>query len=440
MPGRAPLDPRTADAATLRALAPHDLAEVLFDLNATELAHLFQRFGDEDLAELVAELDPHDAARLILKLTGPQAADVLEEMPPDDAADVVEELSASEAAAILREMEPDEARELQALLAYPEGSAGHLMTPKYVSVSPDLTAEEALAVLRRVAEEVETIHYVYVTARETRRLLAVLSLYTLFFSKPQVPVREIMNRDVAKVRAEAPQEEAARLLNQYRFFALPVVDADDRLLGIITADDAAAVLREEATEDIERLGGAQPLDQPYLTASPFTLARRRIGWLFLLFVASAYTGTVLRHFGDELQRVVALTFFIPLLIGTGGNIGSQTVTTVIRAMALGEVRFRDAFRVWLKEIGTAVLLAAVLALATFVRAWTLGVTPTIGLAVALTAFAIVVWAATVAALLPLALQRLRVDPAVVSAPLITTLVDGTGLVIYFEIARRILAT
>lgn len=437
MDGRV-LDPRTADLNRLRRLPPHDLAETLYDLTPSELAHLFSRFGDEDLAEIVAVLDPHDAGRLILKLSSAQAADVLEEMPPDDAADVVEELSPSQARAIFQEMEPDEARELKALLAYPEGSAGHLMTPRYVAVSPDMTAEEALTALRHVAEEAETVYYVYVKDPETNKLLAVLPLYNLFFAKPQTPVRDIMNRDVAKVRAEDSQEEAARLLNQFHFIAVPVVDDADRLLGIITADDAAAVVREEAAEDIERIGGSQPLDEPYLTASPFTLARKRIGWLLLLFVAEAYTGTVLRHFQDELQRVVTLAFFIPLLIGTAGNTGSQTVTTVIRAMAMGEVRFRDAFRVWVKEIGTAIILATAIGLATVIRAWTLGVGTAVGLAVALAAAAIVTWAATVAAVLPLVLRRFRMDPAVVSAPLITTLVDGTGLIIYFEIARRIL--
>jgi magnesium transporter len=433
------LDPKTLDLTALRRLPPHDLTEALVALNPSELAGIFKRFGDEDLAELVAELDPYDAARIILKLSGPQGADVLEEMAPDDAADVVEELAPSQAEALLREMEPEEARELQELLAHPEDSAGSLMTPEFVAVGPDSTVEEALATLRHVAEEAETVYYTYVTDPQTRRLLGVLPLHELLFGKPHTAVRDIMRRDVVKVRIETSQQEAAQLLDRHHFLALPVVDHEDRLLGIITADDAAEVLLEEAGEDIERLGGAQPLDQPYLSASPFTLARKRIGWLLLLFVAEAYTGTVLRHFDDELQSVVALAFFIPLLIGTGGNTGSQTVTTVIRAMAVGELRFEDTFRVWLKEIGTAVLLATVMAAATFVRAWTLKVTPTIGLTVALSASAIVVWAATVSAMLPLLLRRLRVDPAVVSAPLITTLVDGTGLVIYFEIARRMLS-
>jgi magnesium transporter len=216
------------------------------------------------------------------------------------------------------------------------------------------------------------------------------------------------------------------------------VDFEDRLIGVIRADHIADVVEEEATEDIERLGGSQPLEEPYLGAGPLRLARKRIGWLLMLFAAEAYTGTVLRHFQDELQRVVALAFFIPLLIGTGGNTGSQTVTTVIRAMAVGEVEFRHLFSVWRKELSTALLLAAAIALAAVIRAWTLGVPEGVGLTVAMAAGTIVLWSATVAAILPLALRRLRVDPAVVSAPLITTLVDGTGLIIYFEIARFVL--
>jgi magnesium transporter len=217
-----------------------------------------------------------------------------------------------------------------------------------------------------------------------------------------------------------------------------VVDFEDRLIGVVTADHVADVVEEEATEDIERLGGAQPLEEPYLLAAPLRLARKRIGWLLMLFAAEAYTGTVLRHFEGELQRVVALAFFIPLLIGTGGNTGSQTVTSVIRAMAVGEVEFRHLFRVWRKEVSTALLLAAAIALAAVIRAWTLNVPGTVGFTVAVAAGMIVLWSATVAAILPLTLRRLRVDPAVVSAPLITTLVDGTGLIIYFEIARFVL--
>ncbi len=405
--------------ADLRAAPPEELARALAELTPHELGRLVTRLGDESLAELIAELDPFDAARLLGKLGRAQAADVLEEMDPDDAADVVGELAVEEAEAILVEMEHEEAEDVRDLLSYPPESAAGIMTPDYVAVAPDLTAAEALAALGRLAEEAETIYYVYVTDRST-------------------PVRDLMITDVAKVRASADQEEAARLLDQRSLIALPVVDDEDRLLGIITADDAADVLFQEATEDIERLGGSQPLEEPYLRASVFHLFRKRIVWLLVLFVAEAYTGTVLRHFEDTLSEMVSLAFFIPLLIGTGGNVGSQTVTTLVRAMGVGEVQFRDLFRVFGREMAVGSLLGAVMGLATYVRAWTLGVGLEVGPAVAVAALFIVVWAAMVAAILPLVLRRLRVDPAVVSAPFITTLVDGTGLFLYFTIARIML--
>jgi magnesium transporter len=213
------------------------------------------------------------------------------------------------------------------------------------------------------------------------------------------------------------------------------VDDEGRLIGILTADDLADVIEEEATEDIERLGGSQPLGEPYLSTPPLQLFRKRIVWLMALFIAGTYTSAVLQIFSDTLAQVVALTFFIPLLIGTGGNVGSQVVTTIIRAMAVGEVRFRDVFKIVWKEARTALMLGAAMAAAAFIRAWTLGVSLDIGLTVSVTVTCIVIWAAVVGSVLPLILRQCRVDPAVVSAPFISTLVDGTGLVIYFTVAR-----
>jgi magnesium transporter len=217
-----------------------------------------------------------------------------------------------------------------------------------------------------------------------------------------------------------------------------VVDDENHVLGIITVDDVADILRQEATEDIERLGGSEPLEEPYLRASPVLLWRKRVGWLLALFLAEAYTGTVLRHYQSEVEAVVALSFFIPLLIGTGGNVGSQVVTTIVRAMAVGDVRFSDVFRIVRKELLTGLMLGAVMAAATFVRAMTLRVGIDVGLTVAIAVSTIVVWAAVVGAVLPLVLRKLKVDPAVVSAPFISTLVDGTGLMIYFTVARIVL--
>jgi magnesium transporter len=426
------------DVALLRAAPREELAQALAELTPLQLGLLVTRLGDEALADIVAELDAFDAARLLGKLGRAQAADVLEEMDPDDAADVMGELEPSQAEAILQEMEQDEAEDVRELLNYPPESAAGIMTPDFVSVAPYLTADEALAQLGRVAEEAETIYYVYVTEPSTGRLLGVLSLRSLVLSPRWKLVSQLMYTDVTRVRADADQETAAWLLDKHNYLALPVVDDADRLLGIITADDAADVLLEEAGEDIERLGGSQPLDGPYLRASVGHLFRKRIGWLLILFVAEAYTGTVLRHFEETLSEVIALAFFIPLLIGTGGNTGTQITTTLTRALAMGQLGLGDAFRVLLKEWGTAILLGLVMAAAALLRAWTLGVGTDVGLVVAITAACIVLWAGTVAAVLPLALHRLRLDPAVVSGPFITTIVDGTGLILYFEIAKFML--
>jgi magnesium transporter len=310
------------------------------------------------------------------------------------------------------------------------------MTPAFVAVTPDVRADEAIAGLRQVAAGAETISYVYVVDPD-EQLRGVLSLRSLVLSSADTPVARLMDTDVVAVAPMTDQEEAARLLTEHDLLAVPVVD-DGRLLGIITADDVADIIEEETTEDFSRLGGSQPLEVPYLQASPAQLWRKRILWLLALFVAEAYTGTVLRHFEADLEAVVALAFFVPLLIGTGGNVGSQITTTLIRAMAVGGVRLADVFAVVRKETATGVLLAAVLAAVTFLRALLLDVGYDVAVVVTVAIAAIVVWASLVGAVLPLVLRRLRVDPAVVSAPFITTLVDGTGLLIYFGIARLVL--
>jgi magnesium transporter len=414
-----------------------DWAELVPRLDPKEVAVLMQWLPDEELPELLSELAPADAAAILRTLSRSVAADLLEAMDPDDATDVVEELPAAEAEQILIQMEPTEAAEIRGLLAFPPDSAGGLMTPAFVAVAPDLRADEAIAALRRVAQEAETVYYAYVVDAE-EHLLGVLSLHNLVLTGPHTPVREVMVRDPIRIRASADQETAARLLTDHHLLAIPVVDQDDHLLGIITQDDVAEILEEEATEDIERLGGSQPLEVPYLRASIPLLVRRRVLWLLLLFAAEAYTGTVLRAFDDEIAKVVALSYFIPLLIGTGGNIGSQTTTTLVRAIGLGEVRLPDVGRVLGKEIVVGLILGAIMAVVAYGRAELLATGPQVALVVALTIGAICVWSATVAAVLPLLLRRLGIDPAVVSAPLITTLVDGTGLVIYFTIAKYLL--
>jgi magnesium transporter len=425
-----------AESAVI-ALSPTELADVLLQLDALELARLQQLLGPQRLADGMAELDPSEAARLISRFSRAIAADILEDMEPDDATDVVEELKPAEAEQILDEMDHADAAEIRELLAYPADTAGGRMTTEYVSIGPELTVASALRVLRTQAPDAETIYYIYVTDRG-EHLLGVVSLRDLVIAEPTARIAAIMRRQVLHVPADADQEAAARLLVDHNLLALPVVDAAGRIVGVITVDDIADVIEEEATEDIEKLGGSQPLEMPYVQASILQLARKRIPWLLALFLAEAYTGTVLRHYEDTIAAVVSLSFFIPLLIGTGGNVGSQITTTLTRALAVGDIQFRDLWSVLRKEVAVGLLLGVIMAVATFGRAWMLGVEPQVQEVVAITAAFVVVWSSAVASVLPLLLRRIGVDPAVVSAPFITTLVDGTGLIIYFTVADRLL--
>jgi magnesium transporter len=419
-------------------VAASEWADLVPQLEPNEVAVLVQWMPDEEIAAILEELAPVEAARILRSLSANEAGQLLGEMDPDDAADVVELLPDETADAILVRMSPEEAAEIRELSAYDPDTAGGIMTPAFVAVARDATSAQATAAIRRLVDEAETVNYVYVVDEE-RHLLGVLSLYRLLLSPDPTPVEQLMAPSTVRVRASADQETAARLLTDRNLLAIPVVDDDDHLLGIITEDDVADVIEAEATEDIERLGGSQPLNLPYRLASVPLLVRKRVGWLLLLFVAEAYTGTVLQNFDDELRTVVALSFFIPMLIGTGGNLGSQTVTLVVRAMALNEVAMRDIGWLVFKELRVGLAIGVAMAAVGLAQAAFLGVSNEIAIVVAVTLIAICAWAATVASTLPLLLRRLGVDPAVVSAPLISTLVDGTGLIIYFEIARIVLS-
>jgi len=430
-------DREKVDETLWQLVDTDELGVVLRELDSSGLARLADLLGDERFGEFLAELEPSEAADVLQRLSWGEAADVLEAMAPDDAADVFAELEPEDAGRILVAMEPLEAQELQELLSYPPDTAGGRMTPAYVALAPDLRVDQAIQALRQLAEAAETIYYVYVTDPDGR-LLGVVSMRELVLSHPSRRVGDVMQTDLVSVQATADQEEAARLLVEEDLLALPVIDERNRLLGIITVDDVADILEREATEDIERLGGSQPLEVAYMRASPVLLWRKRVGWLLLLFIGSAYTVTVTHHYEELIDEVTALALFIPLLIGTGGNAGSQVVTTLVRAIALEGISLRDVPRILPKEVMTALMLGLVMAVFAFGRASIEGVGSDISLTVACAIFAIVLWAVSVATLLPPLLKRLRIDPAVVSAPLIATLVDGTGLIIYFNVARFVL--
>jgi len=417
-------------------LVEEDALSLLLHLPERELSRLFDIVGDEALAEVLSRLDERDAADILEHMSAAQAADILEEIDPDDATDIIAEVEPEFHETILVAMEPEDAAELRELMAYPPESAGGIMTPAFVAISPEMRADQAVAALRRVAEEAETVNYVYVLD-EQEHLLGVLSLHRLVLTRPDSPVRELMFDDPITVAVEADQEVAARLLTERDLLALPVVDSEGRLVGIITADDVHDVLEQEATEDIERLGGSAPLSEPYLRASPILLFRKRIVWLLALFMAQFVTLAIYDHYEGLAAEEALLSLFVPILIGTGGNVGSQTVTTVIRAMAVGEARPRHFLRIVGKEAMTALALGAVMGTLMFVRGAVKGGSD-FGLTVGLTVLVLVMWAAVVGAILPIALSKLRIDPAVVSAPFISSFVDGTGLVIYFTLAGALL--
>jgi len=417
----------------LKAEHPADIADLLEMLGDAHRVALFDLLPPDAAAEVLDELSTRAMHDVVDAVPDEEIADLLEAMPVDDAAEVLSELRDDRAEDILALMEPDEAAEVKALLAYPEGTAGRVMTSKVVRVNEAWTVDETLQYLRAVDPEAETFAYLY-AVNGSGKLVGAVPLRKLITAPASSLLAEILSRPVVSVRADADQEVAARLVAQYDFFAIPVVDAAERLLGIITHDDMVDILNAEFTEDMQRLGGSQPLEDVYLDIPVFTVVRKRVGWLLVLFLIEMLTGTVMRLFEGELQAAVALAFFVPLMIGTGGNSGSQTTSTIIRAIAIGEVRIRDTWRLLWHELRVGLMLGVVMAAVGVVRALTWGTGTPIAATVGAALLAIVLWANVIGALLPPLARRLRIDPAVISGPVMSTLVDATGLFIYFTLA------
>ncbi len=424
-------------ALLLEEVQPFDIAEVLPRLSEEQVRQVLSALGAPAAAEAIEHLEFIHQYRILHHLEQNTATGILEQMSSDGIADLAGAIHPKQAQQLLNLLPRDYVATIRGLMSYRENSAGGRMTVEYISVRQTMTVEQVLQHIRKVGHDAETIAYLYVVD-SAGRLVGVVSLRELLLAGPHTLITDIMSTQVVSVPATMDQEEVARAVAQYDLVAIPVVDDHRRLVGIITVDDLVDVIRDEATEDIQKLGGSEPLSDSYFQTPIMVLWRKRIGWILVLFLAEAYTGTVLRHFEQTLAEVVSLTFFIPLLIGTGGNTGSQIVTTLVRGLAVGEVKFRDMARVLAREVATGLLIGAVMGITTLIRAYTLGVGPELGPVVSVTSVFIVVWASVVAAVLPLVLHRLKVDPAVVSGPFITTLVDGTGLFMYFTIARFML--
>jgi magnesium transporter len=418
---------------------PADIADVLDNLAPDETLIVFDLLTDEVASEVLDETSSLVRQDLVEKVDDERLADLLDELPMDDAAEFLDELPDETATLLLGLMEPEEAQEVRELLSYEEETAGRLMTRDVAALRRHWTVAAALDYLRSLAEieEAETVHYLYVIDRNSR-LIGVVPIRALLQASPSTTIESIMGTEILTIPVSADQEELADMVSKYDFVAMPVVDDEMRLLGVVTVDDVLDIIEEEATEDIQRLGGSEPLAQPYFSASVLQVVGKRLVWLIPLFAASLATDAVVQNHEALLAAFVSLTIFIPVVSGTAGNAGSQTVATIIRAIAVGEVRLIDIGRTLSREITIGLVLGLVLGLAGFVRAFLFDSDPGVPLVLALTLLLVVIWANTVATLVPLITERIKIDPAVVSAPMITTIVDATGLLIYLTLARLIL--
>ncbi len=430
----------------LVTMEPQDVAAILEEMEEEKLPLLFRLLPKEEAAETFVEMDPELQELLIKGFSDSELKEVLDELYVDDAVDIVEEMPANVVKRILMTADPTMRREINEILQYPENSAGSIMTTEYVSLRPEMTVEEAILRIRRTGVDKETIYTCYVT--KDRLLQGLVTVKDLLLAPDdEMKIKDIMNTNVITVNTFTDQEEVAHMLSKYNLLALPVVDKGGRMVGIVTFDDAMDVLEDEATEDIEIMGGMTPSEKTYLRSTPFDLFKHRIPWLLLLMVSATFTGLIITHFEEALAAQVVLTAFIPMLMDTGGNSGSQSSVTIIRALSLGELEFGDIAKVIGKEVTTAALCGGILSVACFGKIMLVdrmllgntGVTPLVALVVCLALLLTVVIAKLVGCSLPMLAKKLGFDPAVMASPFITTIVDALSLLIYFFIATRLLS-
>jgi len=427
---------RIAQAIDLiESLPPADQADIFEDLPLEQQEALLSLLENEEAADILEELEDDEAAELAARIDADVLAPIVDEMAPDEAADLLGDLGPSHSTDTLAHML--EADEVEPLLLHPDETAGGLMTSEYLAFPQNMQAHQVLAALRTWEPKGVESPYLSVVDRQGH-LTGVVSLFQILRASHDAQLASLMDTQVFKVHQSDDQETAARLMARYDLIAVPVVDDDERVVGVITVDDLVEVLEDEATEDIQRIAGSEPLYRPYLAVGVVSVVRKRLGWLLLLFITSTLTGTVMRFFEDQIAQVIVLTVFVPLLIGMGGNVGSQSSATIIRALAVGDIRLKDTLRIVWRELLIGLMLGALLSIAAYVRAVTWDVSPAIGFVVAASALFVVVWANCVGAFLPLLSEKLHIDPTLLSAPLLDTIVDGTGLLIYFSIARIVL--
>ena len=426
-----------------------DIADILSELPPNEAAVGFRFMHRDDAAQAFAYLSPEKQEELIHALGAEASVKMVEAMNADDRARLLDELPDEVATRLIGSLNPESRRETQAILGYPPRSVGRLMTPDYVRIKPEWTIGQALDHIRRYGRDAETINVVYVVDDQSR-LIDDIRLRQILLSNPDDSVESIMNKQFVSLRADQDQAEAVELLQRYDRVALPVVDSRGVLLGIVTHDDVADVARQQATEEIQRLGGVNALEEPYVSTSIFGLFKKRVPWLALLFMSELLTSNAIAYFEGEIKRAAILAAFIPAIISSGGNSGSQASTLVIRALGLREIELADWFRVLRRELIVSLLLGLVIGTIGFIRINLFGFMgwfsdsevalhyQILALTIALTLLGVVIWGSVMGAMLPFILKKLRLDPAASSTPFVATLVDVTGIVIYFSIAILVL--
>ena len=432
----------------LVTMNPADIAGVFnsMELEDKRIPLMFRLLPKELAAETFVEMETEDQELLIRGFSDNELKEVLDELYVDDAVDIIEEMPANVVRRILSQADPEMRQSINQILRYPENSAGAWMTTEYVALRPNMTVEEAILRIRRQGVDKETIYTCYVMSKD-RKLMGIVTVKDLLLADDdEMLIADLMETDIISVSTHTDQEEVARIFSKYDFIALPVVDTENRMVGIVTVDDAIDVMEEEATEDIELMGGMLPSEDTYLRSSVWELFKNRIPWLLFLMLSATFTGLIINSFEDALAAQMALSAFIPMLMGTGGNSGSQSSVTIIRALSLDEVKFADLPRVVWKEIRTAVLCGAALAVVCFVKILLvdrmLFGNPDISLmvdaVVCLAMFVTVLLAKTVGAILPMVAKVMKLDPAVMASPFITTIVDALSLLIYFLFATMLL--
>jgi len=440
------MEPRLQTDRDAGRLLASDLLDAWPFLSPEERAEGFRLLAADEAEEVFEALDAREESQLLLELGRAERQIWMRQLPPDDAADLVQEAPETAREDLLALLDDPTRKEVVALMAYAEDDAGGLMSPRYARVRPEMRVDEAIAYLRRQARErVETIYYIYVLDAQ-QRLLGVVSFRELFAAPAEKTVREVMQTEPISVPEDLDQESVSQLIAQHDLMAVPVLDAEGCMKGIITIDDIVDVVEEEATEDIQKMGGTEALDAPYLEVGLLDMVRKRGVWLSALFVGELFTASAMGYYEHEISKALVLALFIPLVISSGGNTGSQASTLVIRAIALGEVRLRDWWRVLRREIATGLALGTLLGSIGLLQIllWPSRETlygphyVLVALSVGLALIGIVLWGAVAGSMLPFLLRRLGLDPATASAPFVATLVDVTGLMIYFSVASTVL--